>query len=125
MRTPHDMTWYERKVVDNKAEYTRHEIRGVNWQERKAANVIKAGFLEANKANIYVPFVQNGADRSEMLTFSIGDVLVKGTVTDEIGNDFSIDDLLSKYPHSVKVTSVDVKDYAIGQGSFHVQLGGA
>jgi hypothetical protein len=124
MHAPHDMTWYERTIKDNKAVYTRHVVPMVSWQERKAANVIKAGLLEADKATIYVPCFLGGVDRGLNFPFKIGDMLVKGVVQDEITADFSIEDLVRKYPYSVKVTSVDYKDYPLNPKMSHIQIGG-
>jgi len=116
MYAPHSMTWYEGSLSGNTMVYTRHIVQGVMWQESKAANVIKSGSMEADKARIYVPDTEYG--------FKVGDYLVKGIIADEITGSFKITDLLKKYPHSVKITSVDLKDYGY-TGMRHIQLGGA
>lgn len=103
-------------MVDSAMTYTRHVIQGVMWQESKAANVIKSGSMEADKVKIYVPDTAYG--------FKVGDYLVKGLVSDEITGSFKITDLLRKFPHSVKITSVDLKDYG-SDGAQHIQIGGA
>jgi hypothetical protein len=116
MYAPHSMTWYEGRLVGNAQTYTRHEINEVMWQESKASNVIRSGSMQADRVNVYVPGTKYG--------FKVGDYLVKGIVADEITLDFPITSLLKKYSHSVKITSVDVKDYAL-TGISHTQLGGA
>lgn len=116
MYAPHDMTWYEGAMVDSAMTYTRHVIQGVMWQERKAANVIRSGSIQADRVSVYVPDTEHA--------FQVGDYLVRGIVRDEIGSAFKIADLLKKYPHAVKITSVDVKNYGYA-GMRHIQLGGA
>lgn len=124
MIAPHNMTWYESAVSNNTTVYTRHEVPEVMWQASKAANVIKSGLAEADRANIWVPYrLKDGTDRSEDLKFKISDYLVKGIVSDEITGDFTVAKLLKKYPSAIKITSVDDKDYSL-TGENYVRLGG-
>jgi hypothetical protein len=118
------MTWYEGNNVNNVMVYTRHEVPEVMWQASKAANVIKSGLQEADRANIWVPYkLHDGTDRRDTLNFKVGDYLVRGIVNDEITATFTIAKLLKKYPSAVKVTSVDDKDYSMS-GENYVRLGG-
>jgi len=125
MYAPHSMTWYEGRLENNSITYTRHEIHEVMWQASKATNVIKSGNIEADKANIWIPFLlSNGSERSEMPGIKLGDYLVKGIVKDEVTNTFPMSSLLKKYPSAVKVVSVDEKDYGKTALS-HIRIGGA
>jgi hypothetical protein len=116
MYAPHSMTWYTGSLVNNAMTYTRQVVEGVMWEESKAANVIKSGSMEADRVRVYVPDIAVG--------FKVGDYLVKGVVANEITTSFKIADLLKLYPHSVKITSVDLKDYGFS-GMQHIQIGGA
>lgn len=84
--------------------WTRSQVRDVTWEERKAANVIKSGLLEADSLAVYIP-MQRGN-----LNIKIGDVIVRGLVTDAITSAFTITDLKAKYPASAVVRSVDRMD---------------
>jgi len=116
MKTPHDMTLYNKSISSGDEVYTRHEIRGVMWENNKAANVIKSGLLEANSVTVYVLFSRGS------FAFKSGDILVKGIVTDVINSSFTISSLKAKYADVVKITSVDTKDMG-SAGMQHWQIG--
>ncbi len=65
------MTVYHRAVVAGAESYTREQVVAVFWENRKAANVIKSGLLEADSVSVYVPFASAPA-----LNPKVGDVLV-------------------------------------------------
>jgi len=116
MRTNTDLTWYSRSIVSRNEVWTREVIHDVFWEEKKAANVIKSGLLEADSVSIYIPLSSGSHD------IAIGDMLVKGIVTDEVTGGFTMADLNAAYDSVVEVHSVDVKDF----GSIalrHTQLG--
>ncbi|MFM8321004.1 MAG: DUF6751 family protein [Chloroflexota bacterium] len=119
MRTNADLTIYHRGVDPSTRTdtWTRSQVVGVAWEERKAANVARSGSLEADRLAVYIPLARGA-------TVAVGDVVVKGLVSDTIGTGFTITALLAKYPHSGTVRSVDLWD----QGSpamHHLQLGAA
>lgn len=116
MYTPHAMTWYEQQIGTTTT-YTRHEILGVMWQAVKAANTARVGLTEADKAAVYVPFVDG-----KPIGVKIGDYLIQGIVPDELTS-ATISATMKKYPSMVKVVSVDVKGYGT-PGMQHVQIGG-
>ena len=118
MITPHDMTHYARSInpVTRTEEWTRTQISGVLWEDRKAANVLRSGLLEADKVAVYVPLAR------VIQPISIGDILVKGLVSDEIGPGFTVSDLKAKYANTVVVKSVDCMDYG-SAGLQHYQIG--
>jgi len=116
MITNADCTWYTKSVVLGLESWASQIIRKVNWQHRKAANVIQSGLLSANSVNIYIP------PPNEDLAVNLGDIFVKGAVTDIISPSFTITDLKEKYANVVKVTSVDPMD-CDSQRLRHLQIG--
>jgi hypothetical protein len=82
-------------------------VRDVHWENRKAANVISSGLLEADKVNVYIP--THG--RSTEVTIKAGDVIVEGVVTQEIDTEYTISDLKAAYDDVVTVKSVDRYDF--------------
>jgi len=116
MKTNTDLTLYKKSVVDGAEVWTREAIADVAWEDRKAANVMRSGLIEAYKVAVYIPFARGD------IVIKIGDVLVKGAVTDVISASFTITDLKKKYGDVVSVKSVDTMD----QGSdrlHHWQIG--
>lgn len=106
MRTNADLTWYKRSIEAGDAVWTRTVVRDVFWEERKAANVMDSGIVDADSVSVYVPF------SSGKLDFHPEDILVRGIVADEIvAGTFNISDLEKKYPSVVTIRSVDVKDF--------------
>jgi hypothetical protein len=115
------MTLYNKYIASGSEKYQRTVIPAVAWENRKAANVIQSGLLAADSVVVYVPLAM-GADylkpnawnaltiKTGKWTLAIGDVLVKGTVTDEIITGFTMTDLKAKYDDAVTVHSVDTMD---------------
>jgi acyl-coenzyme A synthetase/AMP-(fatty) acid ligase len=96
--------------------WTRSQVRDVVWEDRKAANVLRSGLLEADRVAVYIPMA-----RGEQ-SIKLGDVIVRGLVEDTIGPAFTITALKAKYPDSATVRSVDKMD----RGSLslrHYQVG--
>lgn len=121
MKTNADLTVYHKTVAaaTRTEVWTRSQISGVLWEERKAANVLRSGLLEADRVAIYVPVksVPGGT-----LGIGIEDVLVRGLVTDEVTSSFTITDLKAKYPRSATVRSVDFLDFGSAR-MHHWQIG--
>jgi hypothetical protein len=111
MKTNTDLTLYKKSIVSGEEAWTRQVVVDVFWENRKAANVIKSGLLQADSVSVYIPFA-----RGVMLIMP-GDVIVKGAVSDEISSSFTISDLKRKYADVVTVRSVDSMDY----GSNHLR----
>lgn len=116
MRTNANCTLYTRSIVAGGESWASHLIIGVFWENRKAANVLRSGMLEADSVAVYIPQARGD--------FSIkpGDVLVKGLVGDVINTTFTMTDLKAKYSDVVTVRSVDRKDFG-SQGLRHWQIG--
>ena len=123
MRPNANLTIYHSDVhPTTRAEvWTRTQITGVTWEDRKAANVIKSGLLEADRVAVYIPFTVLGSIDPERPVV-VGDVIVRGLVSDVISESFTITALKARYPDSVVVRSVDRMD----RGSMfirHFQIG--
>jgi hypothetical protein len=113
--------------------YQRTPIIACQWENRKAANVIKSGLIAADSVAIYIPlsvsanYVKPKAwlaltTKTGKWTLQIGDFIVKGLVADEIAGSFTISSLKAKYDDVVKITSVDTMDQ--GSASMrHFQCG--
>jgi hypothetical protein len=136
MRNNADLTIYNKYVdaATRTEKYHRSQIRGVLWENRKAANVIASGGnIAVNQANIYVPF-QRGVEylpytewaalttKTGYWTFQDGDVVVRGLVEDTISASFTISDLKAKYPDVLTIRSVDTMDMG-SYGMCHWQIG--
>jgi hypothetical protein len=133
VRTNTDCTHYTKTIVAGVETWTRSVILAVHWENRKAANIMRSGLLEADSVSIYIPFARGS------LVFKVGDLMVKSAVTDEIHAlipaipgppivpavaAFSVTDLKAKYPNTITIKSVDTKDF----GSLalqHWQIGGS
>jgi hypothetical protein len=105
MQANADITAYLKDVDPSTREevYVRVQVRCVTWEERKAANVIRSGLLEADRVIVYIPL-----DRA--INLKAGDVLVRGLASDEISAGFTVTALLKKYPDHATVRSVDKMD---------------
>lgn len=89
---------------------------GALWEDRKAANVIKSGMKDADRAVIYVPFASCGnADNP----FRKGDYVVKGEYSEYTGSQAA---LTESFPTAVRITSVDEFDFG---GLQHYKLSGS
>lgn len=117
MKTNTPATLYAKSVVNGSEVWTRSEITAVFWENRKAANVIKSGLLEADKVAIYIP------SSSGKPIIRVGDVMVKGIVTDVISSSFTMTALKAKYADVIVVKSIDTMDYGSPHMQ-HLQIGG-
>jgi hypothetical protein len=124
MRTNSDITVYN-KYIDSPTrseKYQRAEIRDVAWESRKAANVrATGGQMFADQATVYIP-QQRGANyllpvtwqalavKTGKWTLQIGDVIVRGIVTDAINDNFTMTALKAKYDSVLVISSVDTMD---------------
>lgn len=116
MRTNADCTLYTRDVYGGSESWTRKPIVGVFWENRKAANVLRSGMLEADGVTVYIPQARGD------FGITPGDVLVKGLVGDVINTTFTMTDLKAKYADVVTVRTVDRKDFG-SQAMRHWQIG--
>jgi hypothetical protein len=121
------MTVYNKYISSGLEKYQRTQVVDVEWENRKASNVIKSGLLAADSVVIYIPFSRGTnhldpkawlAARTGKWTLAVGDVIVKGLVSDEIHDAvvsppsaaFTITSLKAKYDDCVTIKSVDTFD---------------
>lgn len=121
MRTNCSITIYNKHIVAGVETYQRTQILEVEWENRKAANVIKSGLLAADQATIFIPFARGTnyltpkvwlalTVKTGKWTLAAGDYIVKGLVADEIITGFTMTSLKAKYDDVLQVKSVDTKD---------------
>ena len=136
MRNNSDITLYNKYVdaTTRTEKYQRTQIKGVLWENRRAANVIASGGnMAANQANIYIPYARGAAykdpaawqalvTKTGYWTLQDGDVVVRGLVADTISSAFTITDLKAKYSDVHVIRSVDTMDMG-SAGMSHWQIG--
>lgn len=119
MLTNTALTLYQMSVISNQEVWTRTVIKAVHWENRKAANVIASGLLQADSVSVWVPL------KGLQATFKVGDVIVKGEVSYEITDaSFTMADLEAAEDNVVRITSVDTYDYG-SLARQHIRLGAA
>lgn len=101
------------------------KVKGVFWEDCKAASMVKLGLEEANAATIYIPFSADffgkqyvkpkafKKDAQGNFTLESGDIVVKGLI-DFAG---SAAQLEKEYDDVILITSIDTMDY----GSLEMQ----
>jgi hypothetical protein len=126
-------TLYNAYNVAGTTHYQRTPLVACKWENRKSANVLKSGLLEADSVAVYIPLSIAGnylkpkawqalTTKTGKWTLKVGDFLVKGLVLDEISASFTLTALKAKYDDVVKITSVDTMD--VGSRSMrHFQCG--
>jgi hypothetical protein len=131
MLTPHNLTIYNKYIdpTTRLEKYQRASVVGVNWQAAKAVFQGAAGMVRSDVATIFIPLARGATTyklpiawqalvtKTGYWTIQEGDIVVKGTVTDEITTEFTVTNLRAKYDNCLVVTSVDTND----QGSASIQ----
>ncbi len=123
MRMNADLTLYNKYIdpATKTEKWQRGAILDVYWENRKAANVIRSGMLEADSVRVFIPMARGAnylkskawqalATKTGKWTLQVGDVMVKGSVSDAISTSFTISDLRAKYDDVVTIRSVDTQD---------------
>ena len=115
MKTNSSMTIYHKRFNSKTRldEWDRYPIENVMWQGGKGASINK-GYEKANDINVYIPY--NSNKELEKVPFSIGDIIVKGNIEDDITkqSDLKVD--------NYNITTLVNNDY----GNFdmqHIYLG--
>jgi hypothetical protein len=134
MRTNSDLTIYNKYIVAGAETWQRTQISAVAWEWRKAANVIASGGqISADSARVFIPYARGTnytapkawqalVTKTGKWTLQIGDVIVKGLVTDAIGPAFTISALKAKYDDVLVISSVDPM-LSGSQSMWHWQIG--
>lgn len=113
-----DLTLYSRYIEGGLEKWTRTVIEHVHWENRKAANVIASGLIDANAVDVYIPL----HGRAETITIKPGDVIAEGIVTKTINTEYTMTDLRKAYSDVVTVKSVDRYDFGSPRMR-HIQIG--
>jgi hypothetical protein len=139
MRTNCSLTMYNKYIdaTTRTEKYQRSSVVGVAWENRKASNTLATGgSIAADQARVFIP-LQRGANylkakawqaltvKTGKWTLQVGDVIVKGLVSDEIHDAvvspplaaFTITSLKAKYDDVLVISSVDTMDS--GSASMH------
>ena len=138
MRTNANLTVYNKYIdpTTRSEKYQRVGIVGVAWENRKAANVRSTGGLAAaDQARVFIPLARGTnflkpkawqalTTKTGKWTLQVGDLIVKGLVSDEIQTGFTVTQLKAKYDDVLVITSVDTMD-AGSPGMQHWNLGAA
>ncbi len=133
MKTNTGCTIYNKYVAAGAEAYQRTVLVAVEWENRKAANVVRSGLLEADAVAVYVPFNlgtnylkpvawQALISKTGKWTLQVGDYIVKGLVLSDISSVFTISDLKQAYNDVVRITSVDTFDLGSSRMN-HWQIG--
>jgi hypothetical protein len=130
MRTNAAITIYNRYIdASTRTErWQRSQILGVAWENRKASNVIASGGkISADQATIFIPMPGKATYldpiawqdlRSGHWTLQIGDIIVKGLVSDTLQPAvvsppqiaFTVSDLKAAHDYVLTISSVDPMD---------------
>jgi hypothetical protein len=129
MRTNCLATLYNGYISGGAQKYQRTAIGLVAWFNTKASNILRSGLLAADSAVIYVPLTLGAnyidpkpwaalTNKTGFWTLAVGDVIVKGLVTDEIHDAvvsppsaaFTLTNLKAKYDDVVTIKSCDTFD---------------
>ena len=115
MITNSSMTLYHKRFNSKTRldEWDRYPIESVMWQGGKGASINK-GYEKANDITVYIPYNTNGG--LEKVPFSIGDIIVKGSIEDMIAkqSDLKVD--------NYNITTLINNDYG-SDDMQHIQLG--
>lgn len=116
MKTNTDFTLYERSVINGVEKWTRFVVKDVLWENRKAANVLRSGNLQADSVAVYISI------HNREVVINVGDVIVEGVLTKEISSSYRMSQLKEDHANVVTVRSVD--KYAFGSPKMHhLQIG--
>lgn len=132
------MTVYN-KYVDPSSrseKFLRCVISAVLWESAQAVAAARHGTISSDKATIAIPFVNSTnylapkawlalsvVGRAGKWTLQEGDVVVRGTITDEIAGAFTMTSLRETYDDVLQITSVGRMDQ--GSPNTHHYLVGA
>ena len=115
MITNSSMTLYHKRFNSKTRldEWDRYSIGSVMWQGGKGASINK-GYEKANDITVYIPY--NNNEGLEKVPFSIGDIIVKGSIEDMIAKqgDLKVD--------NYNIATLINNDYG-SDDMQHIQLG--
>lgn len=113
-----DCTIYNKYLVGRVETWQRVQISDVHWEQRHA----REGNQDNDFTSVYILFAR-GDDylaprvwqvlptKTGSWTLQIGDVIVKGLVSDNLTTTFTLSDLKRTYDDVLVIASVDTRDY--------------
>lgn len=119
MQTNTSTTIYNKYLVGRVETWQRVQIEGVHWEQRHA----REGNQDNDFTLVFIPFARGAnylkprkwqalASKSGSWTLQIGDVIVKGLVSDElVAGTFTLSDLKRTYDDVLAIASVDTRDF--------------
>ena len=119
MITESDCTIYNKHQVSRVDIFYRVQIEGVHWEQRHA----REGNEDNDFTLVFIPFARGEdylkprewqalSNKSEHWTLQIGDVIVKGLVSDElVAGTFTLSNLKAAYDDVLMIASVDTRDF--------------
>lgn len=118
MRTNTDCTVYNKYLVGRVETWQRVQVQSVQWEQRHA----RQGNQDNDFTSVYVPFERGDnylkprvwqalSSKTGKWTLQIGDVIVKGLVSDNLSGMFTLSDLKRTYDDVLVIASVDTRDY--------------
>lgn len=111
----HTITLFHKVIVDRKEEWSSKVIANCFY---KCETTISQNGTDVTKSNTYTVRIPQ-----EDIDVSLDDIVVYGSVNDEIGQDMNATQLLHRYkPDAFRITSIsDNTRYRFGK---HIRLGG-
>lgn len=107
MKTNSSMTLYH-KDYNKKTrldEWIRYPIENVMWQGGEGASINK-GYDKANDITVFIPYNKN--KELENVPFSIGDIIVKGNIEDNIAKQSDLK--VNNYNITTAINNIDYDD---------------
>lgn len=133
MKSNTALTLYNQALSNGAAVWYRTLVNLVEWENRKAANILRSGLLEADSVVVYIGFDQGAnyvapkawqalVSKTGKWTLQVGDYIVKGNASESITAQFTLNHLLAKYDQVARISSVDTYDYGSAKMN-HWQIG--
>lgn len=121
MITNTSLTVYNKHIVNRAEKYQRTALLAVLWDSSSATLKRKSADLQNNKAVIALPHYIGVAylkpkawlaleNKTAHWTLQEGDIVVRGIVTDEITDGFTLSALRAKYDDVLEIVSVALMD---------------
>jgi hypothetical protein len=118
MQTNTDITLYNKYLVGRVETWQRVQIEDVHWEQRHA----REGNEDNDFTLVFIPFARGtsylkprewqASGKTGYWTLQIGDVIVKGLVSDElVAGTFTLSNLKAAYDDVLVIASVDTRDY--------------
>ncbi|MBK8467733.1 MAG: hypothetical protein IPL32_18115 [Chloracidobacterium sp.] len=135
MLTNTAVTIYNKYIQSRAEKYQRTVIPAALWESAAAVSKRNSADLALNKALIAIPFSEcrkyyshkmwlalDAQNRATHWTLSEGDIVVRGSVADEITDSFTVSALRAKYDDVLEIASVARMDQG-SPNTHHMMVG--